>query len=174
MDPAIQLSCRLGLALLFILAAIHKLRDFAAFRSQLAAYRMVADSFVPPLAALLPAIETALAVALLTPATATTAALAAAVLLTIYSGAIAVNLLRGRTDIDCGCGAAGTRLSPALVARNAVATLAAVGAAVPSVPRDLLWLDATTVLGGVACGMLLFHAAGIAGANRLAGVGWVR
>jgi hypothetical protein len=174
MDPAIQLSCRLGLALLFVLATAHKLRDFAAFRSQLAAYRIVPDGLVLPLAALLPGIETAIAVALLTSATAATAALAAAVLLTVYSSAIAVNLVRGRTDIDCGCGAAGTKLSTALVARNAVATLVALGAAAPVAARDLLWPDALTVLGGVASGILLFHAAGIAGANRLASAGWSR
>ena len=40
MDPAIDLTLRAALALLFLVAATHKLRDPAAFRATFADYRI--------------------------------------------------------------------------------------------------------------------------------------
>jgi len=60
--------------------------------------------------------------------------------------------VRGRRDIDCGCGAPGARrpLSGWLLARNTTLAAAALVALLPVAPRPLLWLDALTVAGAVA------------------------
>ena len=58
-------------------------------------------------------------------------------LLVLYSAAIAINLLRGRRDIECGCGGAATHvpLSGWLLARNAA--LMATALAVHAAPQAL-------------------------------------
>ena len=80
-------------------------------------------------------------------------ATAAAALLAVYGSAIAVNLARGRRHIDCGCGkpAARREIGAWMVARNAVVTIAALAAAVlPVAARELIWLDACTIVAATA------------------------
>src|SRR5207247_2030674 len=110
------------LALLFFVAAGHKLRDPRRFRATVAEYRLVPDRFAPPAAALLVAVEAAAGGALLVPGARAAGLLAAAALLVVYGAAIAINLARGRWDIDCGCTGPAVRrpISGWLVARNAV------------------------------------------------------
>ena len=62
---------------------------------------------------------------------------------------MAVNLLRGRHDIDCGCGGATHPLSWGLVARNGVLAAAAVLASRPTLERSMDWIDALTLVLGV-------------------------
>jgi hypothetical protein len=57
-------------------------------------------------------------VALLLPQTRAVAGAGAATLLAAYAGAVLINLLRGRADIDCGCGGTAQPLSYWLVLRN--------------------------------------------------------
>jgi len=68
-------------------------------------------------------------------------------LMLVYAAAMALNLLRGRSQIDCGCGADVHLLSWALVTRNGVLALAALIVSGPSVARELQWLDAVTLVG---------------------------
>jgi len=60
-----------------------------------------------------------------------------------------LNLLRGRSYIDCGCGGAAHPLSWGLVARNGVLAVAALGVSGATVERPLVWLDAVTLVIGV-------------------------
>jgi hypothetical protein len=62
---------------------------------------------------------------------------------------MAINLLRGRHDIDCGCGGASHPLSWGLVARNVVLAAAALVASRPTVERSMEWTDALTLVLGV-------------------------
>lgn len=73
-------------------------------------------------------------------------AAALALLLAVFAGAIAINLLRGR-EIDCGCFGFGVRrrIGWDAVVRNVVLALLAVGLATR--PPEPLALD-TTVFGG--------------------------
>lgn len=160
LDPALQAALRGALALVLLLAARHKWADLAAFRAAVAGYALLPGPAVAPLAAGFAAAELALAAGLLLPATAPPAAVGAALLLTLYAGAIGANLLRGRRSIDCGCFGPGARrpLRPALLLRNAVLVLAALLAALPSAPRPLVWIDSLTVAGGAAV-LALLHAA---------------
>jgi hypothetical protein len=91
-------------------------------------------------------------------------AVAAIALLALYSAAIALNLARGRRDIDCGCLGPGHRqpLSEWLVARNAAAAIAAATLLAPVDGRPWSWLDALSVSACAACLALLWAAA-----NRL-------
>jgi hypothetical protein len=168
LDPAIQLVLRLAGALLFLAAAAHKLREPADFRAALLGYRLLPPRAVPLAAGALAALEGAAGVALLLPAGAPAGALAGAGLLAVYGGAIAVNLRRGRRDIDCGCGGPGGRrpLGWALVARNAV-LIAGLGAStLPLAERAISTLDLLSIPAAVAALALLYAAADVALANQ--------
>jgi hypothetical protein len=78
---------------------------------------------------------------ILVPATRSAAAVVAAVLLSVYALAMAVNMLRGRADIDCGCGGQPQLLSPWLLLRNAVLVAGSSLLLAPMSERVLAWAD---------------------------------
>jgi hypothetical protein len=86
------------------------------------------------------------------------AALGAVALLVLYSVAIAINLVRGRREIDCGCfgPAARVPLSGGLVARNALLIGAAALVSLPVGARPLVWVDAFSVIVVVAVTTILW------------------
>lgn len=126
-DPLFAWIAALLLALTFARAAWHKLTDLDMFRAIAEAYELLPARLVHIAAPLLVACEAGLALALLVPSWRAPAAFGAVVLLLAYAAAITINLLRGRTDIDCGCGGSGEGLSWLLVVRNLA--LAAAGGA---------------------------------------------
>ncbi len=146
-DPVIELSLRLALALLFAAAAWHKVSDRVRFGATLRAYRLLPPWLVAPVARLLPLAEAAIAIGFLYPLTRQAAAFAAVPLLIVYTVAIAANLARGRREIDCGCFASSARvpLSTWLVVRNVILIVAASVLVMPIRMRTLIWLDALTV-----------------------------
>jgi len=158
-DPVAAWLARLALAGVFASAALHKWRDLDAFAGAVAAHRLVPEVTTRPLARALAACESAIAVGLLVSASAPSAAAAAATLLALYSGAIAINLARGRREIDCGCSARPQPLSLGLLARNAALAAAAIPAALPTSVRALVWVDALTAAAGLAALALLWLAA---------------
>jgi hypothetical protein len=160
LDPTIRITLRAALALLFVWSASHKLRDAVGFRRALGNYQLVPDRWLAPTAALLIAAELGAAVGLWLPGLGADAACAAAGLLALYAGAIAINIARGRRDIDCGCGrvAGDQPLSVALVIRNCVLGVAALASALPAAPRALTWIDGITVFASVVTLALLYAA----------------
>jgi hypothetical protein len=173
-DPAVDLAVRLALAALFASAAAHKARGLAAFRAAVADYRLLPQALAPAAATALVAAEVAAALSLLVGPRAA-AALAAAGLLALYGVAIAVNLARGRRDIDCGCGGPGARqtLSAGLVWRNALLGAVALTGLFPLTPRALVWIDALTMAGSTLALGALFAATSrlLAQAEALAALG---
>lgn len=167
LDPIFLAVLRVALALLLLSAALHKLRDLPAFVGVLADYRLLPPATLPPTARGIACAEAVAALALVTPGTGPAPALATAGLLALYAGAIAVNLARGRRFVACGCaGPAGDqRLHGGLVLRNAVLVFAALVAALPVAGRTLVWVDALSLLGGVAGAALAYAAADVALAN---------
>ena len=161
LDPCLGAIARLSIALVLGVAAAHKLRDLAGFRRALDGYRLLPGWSVPAAALLLVSLEVAVAVALAVPGSGPTPALLAALLLLVYTAAIAVNLARGRRDIDCGCSGPARRrpLGAGLVLRNAVLGATALLGAAPVGARPLLWLDFLTVAAAVAVLGLLYAAA---------------
>ncbi len=165
-DPVLLLLGRLALAFLLLWAAVHKLRDIAGFRAAVADYALLPRAAVDPAAVLLIAVELTLGAALLRGGVVTfPAALGTAMLVAVYTAAVAVNLLRGRRHIDCGCtGAAGRqRLSGYLVLRNGGIVFAALALAVlanmaPGQARPWSWVDGVTVVAGLSTLALLYTA----------------
>jgi hypothetical protein len=147
-DPVIELTFRLGLALLFGAAAWHKVTHRARFGAALRAYGLLPHWSASLVSRLLPLVEAFIAVGLLHPLTRSAAAFAAISILVLYTAAIAANLLRGRREIDCGCFASSVRapLSGWLLARNAIPIATAIVVAMPVRLRTLTWIDVMTTL----------------------------
>lgn len=122
-------------ALVFARAAVLKFGSWSAFAGVVDNYDLLPQALVAPVAWTLPVTEAAIALALLVPAARQPfAEIAAAVLLAVFALAMAINLARGRGQIDCGCGDARRRqpLRVGLVSRNLVlAGLLIVAAATP-------------------------------------------
>jgi len=160
MDPVLDAMLRSALALLFLSAAAHKLRAPATFRAQLSDYRLVPERASGAAAAAVVAAELATGFALWLPPLRTSACAAALGLLCAYSGAIALNLVRGRRDIDCGCSGPALRqpLTPWLLARNALLGGIAAACLAPVGERALVWVDSVTLLGGFLVLVALYAA----------------
>lgn len=147
LDPTIAWTLRIFLASVFARALVGKLRAPRHFVEALRGYELLPKALAWPAAALLLASEVVLIPALLLPSSAALAAGFAAGLLLLYATAIAINLLRGRRDIDCGCGGPLQRqsLHPLLVLRNGFLTVMAALATLPLADRPLIWVDLVTI-----------------------------
>ena len=107
MSPAfseVQIAVRTLIALVYLTAAIGKMRHWAVFQGVVANYRLLPDVLVAPFAYCLPPFEA---------------------LLVVFAAAMGINLKRGRQHIDCGCfqSVLKQRLSWTLVVRNGVLAL---------------------------------------------------
>lgn len=142
-DPLLPLVFATALALLFGMAAQHKLGVLKnkRFAAQLQAYSLLPDTLIGPVARALPWLELGIAFTLLMPLTRDAGSITASALLLVYASAMASNLLRGRGDIDCGCGDAPQKLSWWLVARNGVLALLALLPLAPDSARALQFTD---------------------------------
>ncbi len=101
---------------LFANAVWHKIRTFTEFSAFVSAYRLLPEFAVQPMAAMIVAVElVSIPGALrLVPEL----ALLPMLLMLLYTVAMGINLLRGRSDIDCGCGGTPMPISVAAVVRN--------------------------------------------------------
>jgi uncharacterized membrane protein YphA (DoxX/SURF4 family) len=126
----ILLAARLLLAAVFAVAAVGKLAGRSRTVETLAEFG-VAVPLRRPVAIALPLAELAIAIALLPSATAAWAALAAALLLAVFTAAVARALTQGR-EVDCNCfGSLGpSRISRWTLARNALLLVLAGGVAI--------------------------------------------
>ena len=168
LDPTFSAAAALTTALVFTLGAVHKFKDRLKFEGALSAYELVPLGAVTALARTLPVLELAAALLVIATPTRPVGAALALVLLGTYTAAIAVNLARGRRDIDCGCGGSEreTPLSGWLLFRNAWLMLIAVAALAPIGVRSLTWLDLATALAAASVFTLLYQAAEQLLANR--------
>ncbi len=146
-DPVLAHGCAAALALILLHGAWAKLADNATFRATVELYEVLPAALVGPFARLFPLAEVVAAVALLARIEGIGLLLPAAVIV-LSSLGIFINLLRGRTDLECGCGGdSHPRLSWALLARNGLLLAGvAIGAAAES-GRDLVWIDYLSVAG---------------------------
>lgn len=153
----IGLTGAIGGGLVFAEAGLAKLRHRELVPGVIANYRLLPEALVGPVAAVLPWAELGLGLGLvasgITGGMLFWLALPAAALLVVFALAMAINIRRGRSTIDCGCGRSQLRqtLHPALVLRNfALAGLVALHA-LPTEPADTL-----AIMLGVATGVCLF------------------
>jgi hypothetical protein len=170
-DPVPASIAALAVAWLFAHAAWHKLRAFREFTVILASYRLMPAALVTPAAALLAAIEAAIAVGAVLNAPA--AFYGAAALLGLYALAIAVNLVRDRALLDCGCGGPPQPISGWLVLRNLVLIGVAACALLPTSVRTLGLLDLVSIGAGVLFAGTLYAAANALHAARAQQEEWV-
>lgn len=89
------------LAVVFLAAGIAKIRSVDTLEGVVQNFRILPARLARPFALVLPPTELAVAAALVAPATRTYGAIAATALLLVFMIAIAVNLARGRREIDC-------------------------------------------------------------------------
>lgn len=108
LDAAAQIVASLGyavrvaIAIILVSAGTAKLRDWPRWRGVVADYRILPQAAVRGATALLPPVEILLGTLLLFQMGAIPGLATTAMLLT-FAAAIAINLHRGRTSIDCGC-----------------------------------------------------------------------
>jgi hypothetical protein len=145
--------------LLFAFSALEKWHDRVMFRAQLEAYKLVPPGLIPVTAASLIVLELLAATLLLSPQFRYGAALCV-VLLMGYTAGIWVNLLRGRTHIDCGClGSAGEGISYWLIARNLFLMVLPVVCFATVGVRPMAWLDYVSLMFLIISASLLYFTA---------------
>lgn len=113
------LAASIGVGLVFVTAGVGQLRHRRLLSGVIANYRLLPDALVGGAARLLPVAELLIGGALIV-GERTVAPLAAILLLLVFAVAMAINIRRGRSHIDCGCGHAELRqpLGWPLVMRN--------------------------------------------------------
>jgi hypothetical protein len=113
------LAIETAIGFIFLMAGVDKLRHRVELAGVIDNYRLLPEAAAGPVAALLPFVELAAGFSLLV-GEHRAAPVVGASLLLLFAAAIAVNVRRGRRDIDCGCGHSPLRhrLSWGLVVRN--------------------------------------------------------
>ena len=140
-DPVVDIVIRGAFALLFALAGLEKFHDRATFQFQLEEYQLLPKQLVPVAAIGVISAEIIIAIALLLPSS-IYGVVMGTTLLMVYATAICINLIRGRTWMDCGClGSTGEGLSYWLVTRNLGLTSGLLLLLLPTAARTLVWLD---------------------------------
>ena len=167
-DPAIRGLCTFSLALIFGASGVMKLRDLEMFEGSVANYQLAPSRMEKPLAYLLPIVECVAAAGLLMASTRAMAASMLLALLTIFTGAIAINLARGRTNIDCGCFGPALRqkLSGWLLLRNLFLMILVAVVILPENDRAIESLDVVTIVLGATTLVLLYASANFAIGNE--------
>lgn len=148
----LSVAGRVCVGLVFVLAAVQKAQAWKLLPGVISNYRLLPRFTVPVAAALLPPVELALGLLLLSAQAMAWAQFAAMALLALFAAAMAINIRRGRDHIDCGCGQSFLKQSLrwSLVARNgALALLLLPSLSTPPMSMSL-------VLSGVAGGLAFF------------------
>ncbi len=158
MDPALTWTLAVALAALFAASAAMKLAAMGQFAAALENYRILPPILLAPAVWLIPALEAVAAAGLVIPASRADASVLTAALLGTFTAAIAINLARGRTGIDCGCFGPALRqpLSGWLVVRNAIVLAAVAAVAAPVRLRLLNFADFVTIALGAATLVVLY------------------
>jgi hypothetical protein len=156
LDPTTELGIRVAAGLFFLWAGVAKFRDWTGFRAALTDYRLLPGFAIAPVAFAIPVAELGVAATLPFAALTPWPEIAAAGLLLLFGGAMAINLLRDRRDISCGCsfGAKDGGLHWSLVARNVAAAAVLVSSGIGTLPASPAEI-ATGIIAGAALFALL-------------------
>jgi len=164
-DPIVLYALVACLTVILLLGALDKWRHFEAFEQATAGYQLLPAVWVKPFALLFASAETVAALGLLVPASRMHGALLALAVLGVASLGIAINLARGRRDVDCGCGGLGystAGLSGWLLLRNLLLWLVAwVIWNAQGAMRQLGWLDGITFFGATLSLLGLYFTANL-------------
>lgn len=162
LDPMLQHTAAVTLALVFGSAAYGKFTAWDEFEGVVQNFRVLPRMLVPWVARVVPPLEAIVAAAVLVPASRDLAGGLMAALLAVFAIGIAVNLARGRFDIDCGCFRSSLRqnLSGWLVLRNAVLIVLALACVATPGGRVLGVADLFFALMGSAVLFLVYLSVG--------------
>lgn len=105
-DPIFSVLTNYAFAAIFLLAGLHKLKDRAAFSKILEGYGLVPLTALSVVVAVIPMLE--LSAGLIVGLGLAAGKMLVAVLVGLYTIVLASMIVRGKTDIDCGCGWATT------------------------------------------------------------------
>ena len=152
----LNLLLTLAFVALFGSAAAMKLRSPAMFVATLADYRLIPRALLQVTGTLVIALEALVAASLLWPPTRAAAGVIGAGLLFAYGAAIAINLIRGRREIDCGCSLRRRPIGRWMVVRNLIFAAALLVTALPVAPRALGSGDLATIAAGLLVLALLY------------------
>ena len=167
-DPVIHLIISLSFSLLFLLSGVQKLTNRSRFQGIVEAYQVMPKTLVPLIGLKIGVIESVLGVGWLISNSALVPLVSAA-LLGIYISVISINLYRGRTYIDCGCGFSTfssrqeldngiQQLSFSLVIRNYLLIVLALSSVLPITSRVLNTIDYFGVVAGLLTALLTYSA----------------
>lgn len=175
LDPVLIHATSYLLGTLFLVGALDKLKHRHVFIGAVQAYRLLPVPAVVVFSFLLALTELSIGFALWIPAVWPFAQFAGVALLMLVTGAVMINLLRGHTEMDCGCGGASADqpLSWHLIARNGILVALLLGASATPVLRELVWLDYVSIALAAAVGFGLYATANqlLANAPHLATLG---
>jgi hypothetical protein len=176
-DPLVGRAIATAFALLWLLAAWHKVSAGERFVATLGEYRLLPAAWTRPVARLLALVEAALGLGWLTGLASGWIAPLTAALLGAYAVAIAINLSRGRVHIGCGCGLGAATgddppLSWWLVARNLALGAVAMAALLPVSRRELGLLDWMTLVFALLACVALYSGASQLQRNGAAIAAW--
>ncbi len=152
LDPVIAYVISFAAGAILLVGAWDKWQDREIFAGIVEAYGLLPVPMTAVFAVGVMLAEGLIGVALFLPSWWPAAQVAAMLLLFIVTLGVAINLLRGRTELSCGCGGASgdQALSWWLVLRNGLFVALLALATLPRAPRALAVLDVgTIVLGSV-------------------------
>ncbi|MGH8597361.1 MAG: MauE/DoxX family redox-associated membrane protein [Gammaproteobacteria bacterium] len=158
LDPVFRYAASFTLAAIFLLGALDKMRYRELFATVVEAYGLLPVPFVAAFAFVVMISELLIGGLLLFPITWPWSQLLGIWLLFVVTGAIVINIVRGRTDLACGCGGASAdqELSWTLVLRNGVLAAVLTAAVASPTPRAMVALDYLSIALAVSVGFSLY------------------
>ena len=125
MNAMLSETLALLVFMVFGVAAVTKVMAWSELPSVVQNFRVLPRALSLPVALVLPPVEIAIAVAILFEGTRSVAGVAAVFLFAVFGAAMAINLHRGRRQIDCGCFRSGLSqpISVAVILRNLILAL---------------------------------------------------
>ena len=175
-DPLFIYLSSAFIALYFLLSGIHKFMNLDRFCATLNDYELLPDRLAKPVARLLALLELViggvfvlLSVQVFAVGSMSWPSYAAAWLLLLYAVAMAINIYRGRTNIDCGCSfqARKTPLSYGHLLRNMALACLSLVPLFPASERDLTHVDVMHILLGLVVVAMVYLSTEALLANRL-------
>ena len=158
-DLVFVVIATLFISFLFAVAGWQKLRAPRYYASVIREYQLPLLAGNKAMAIAIGLSELCTGFLFLVPASREWAAWFAFMLLLIYAMAIGINLLRGRTSIDCGCSgpaAAKQKLSTWLLLRNGLLMVVAITAGMTPFSRELIWFDMVVIVLAASLAFLIY------------------
>ncbi len=146
-DPVVVSAFGSAVGILLCVGALMKLRDVELFGHVVGNYGLLTERQARVFARAFPAAELVSGLGLILAPTLRASLPLSLAVLAVASGGVLVNLLRGRTSFDCGCGLGTQNISGGLLLRNLVLAAAIVIGTRDPLVRALGALDYLSCLG---------------------------